>query len=230
MIGTLGSKHLLLLSYSPFSSIISSSAHHTRITLPPPATGRPEPIESSVTSKDSALDFEMSDFDSHVFSTSRLRNQHGYRLEPSINDTYLGGRIPSFRSHWARVVEVRKRLWLIWSPNSSQDPFYPGPALPFNGVPTASSLDQRRSDGHGGKWDYTRFPQPYAPNQLWLGMITREGTQETSSVEFVSATTVWESTSDSEGYIQPDYLLSLAARNEAVEQATASHLPLVSHC
>jgi hypothetical protein len=36
-------------------------------------------------------------------------------------------------------------------------------------------------------------------------------------------------TSDSEGYIQPDYLLSLAARNEAVEQATASHLPLVSH-
>jgi hypothetical protein len=60
-------------------------------------------------------------------------------------------------------------------------------------------------------------------------MITREGTQETSSVEFVSATTVWESTSNSEGYIQPDYLLSLAARNEAVEQATASRLPHVTH-
>ncbi|KAJ7790444.1 hypothetical protein B0H14DRAFT_3501611 [Mycena olivaceomarginata] len=170
----------------------------------------------------------MSIFDSRKFSTPRLRSKHGYSSEPIVNDTFLGGRIPSFGSYRARVVEARKKLWLIWSPNSSQDPYYPGPAHPSNGVPVASAPEQRRTDGHGGKWDYTRVPQPYTPTRPWLGMITREGTQETSSVEFVSGATVWTSTSETEGRLQPDYLLSLADRNEAIEQATTSQLPGIS--
>jgi hypothetical protein len=167
----------------------------------------------------------MSAFDSRKFSTPRLRNQHGYLPEPSLDDTFIGGRIPSFGSYRARVVEARKKLWLIWSPNSGQDPYYPGPAPPTEGVPVASSPEQRRCDGHGGKWDYTCMPQPCAPNQPWLGMITREGTQEASNVEFISGATVWISTSNADGRIQPDYLASLVARNEAVEAATVSRLP-----
>jgi hypothetical protein len=116
-------------------------------------------------------------------------------------------------------MEARKKLWLIWSPDSGQDLFYPGPAPPSVGVPVASSSDQRRTDSHGGKWDYTGVPQPFAPDQPWLRMITREGTQETSNVEFTSGKTVWTLTNATEGYIQPDYLLSLASRNKAVERA-----------
>jgi hypothetical protein len=163
----------------------------------------------------------MSTFDSRRFSSPRLLNWHGYKVDTVINDTFLGGRIPRFGSYRARVVESRKKLWLIWSPNSGQDPYYPGSAPPFLGVPVASTTDQRRCDGHGGKWDYTCVPQLYAPDQPWLGMITREGTQETSSVEFTSGTTVWVSTSDKEGNLLPEYLLSLADRNEALQQATA---------
>jgi hypothetical protein len=59
-------------------------------------------------------------------------------------------------------------------------------------------------------------------------MITREGTQESSSVEFVSGATIWTSTSDSEGEIQTDYLASLADRNDAIERAMVARLPQVT--
>jgi hypothetical protein len=60
-------------------------------------------------------------------------------------------------------------------------------------------------------------------------MITHEGTQETSNVEFISGTTVWTSTSAIEGVIQPEYLLLLIARNEAVERAAVVRLLGITH-
>ncbi|KAJ7848462.1 hypothetical protein B0H14DRAFT_3453092 [Mycena olivaceomarginata] len=127
----------------------------------------------------------MSEFDSRKFSSPRLLNWHGYKVDTVIDDSFLGGQIPSL--------------------NSGQDPYYPGSAPPFLGVPVASTTDQR-CDGHGGKWDYTRIPQP---------------------VEFVSGAKVWVSTSEEEGNLQPEYLLSLADRNEALQQATVQLLPKV---
>ncbi|KAJ7863761.1 hypothetical protein B0H14DRAFT_3443855 [Mycena olivaceomarginata] len=83
----------------------------------------------------------MSEFDSRKFSSPRLLNWHGYKVDTVIDDSFLGGRIPS--------------------------------------------------------------------------------------VEFVSGATVWVSTSEEEGNLQPEYLLSLADRNEALQQATVQLLPKV---
>jgi hypothetical protein len=60
-------------------------------------------------------------------------------------------------------------------------------------------------------------------------MITREGTQETSNVEFISGVMVWTSSSETEGSIDPEYLLSLTEQNEAIERATVLQLPNVTN-
>ncbi|KAJ7016084.1 hypothetical protein C8F04DRAFT_1282728 [Mycena alexandri] len=63
---------------------------------------------------------------SRVYSTSRLRSFHGYCDDPPVN-TSLDFRLPVFSTYHSCIVKIGARQYLIWSPNSVQDPYYPGP-------------------------------------------------------------------------------------------------------
>ncbi|KAJ7756266.1 hypothetical protein B0H16DRAFT_1721869 [Mycena metata] len=162
-------------------------------------------------------------FDSRKFSTSRLRSAHGYDDEPVIDDG-LTFRLPRFDDYHSRIIERRGAKWMIWSPNSRQDPFYPGAYVHQQPLPLPSEKEQLRTDGHGGRWDYTHSPQHYSSTRPWLGFIVRPGFQEPFDVEYDEVYSVWESTSPEGGRIPPDVCQALAERNDLLEEQIRSLL------
>ncbi|KAK6988172.1 hypothetical protein R3P38DRAFT_3291265 [Favolaschia claudopus] len=147
--------------------------------------------------------------DDRTFSTTRLRSGHGYLRVPPVDDALLF-RLPAFSSYHSRVVRVQSVSYLIWSPNSTQNPFYPGPYLPELGVPRASEPTQRRYDGHGGPVDYTR--------------------SSPSDVEYAPAYSVWESPTAAHlfGRIRPGHIDALRQLNSSLDQEIAELRPRVS--
>ncbi|KAK7042773.1 hypothetical protein R3P38DRAFT_3260714 [Favolaschia claudopus] len=167
--------------------------------------------------------------DDRTFSTTRLRSGHGYLRVPPVDDALLF-RLPAFSSYHSRVVRVQSVSYLIWSPNSTQNPFYPGPYLPELGVPRASEPTQRRYDGHGGPVDYTRVAQTYRPQRPWLGFIIRESQSSPSDVEYAPAYSVWESPTAAHlfGRIRPGHIDALRQLNSSLDQEIAELRPRVS--
>ncbi|KAF8175925.1 hypothetical protein K438DRAFT_1979430 [Mycena galopus ATCC 62051] len=129
--------------------------------------------------------------DTRTYSTRRLRSGHGYRNLPFVDDA-LGFQLPTIGAYHSRLVRVGGRSYLIWSPNSLQDPFYPGVFPPLDQVPRAADRAQRRYDGYGGPADFTRAPQAYRASKPWLGFITRETQCLDSDIEYVAVYSVWE--------------------------------------
>ncbi|KAJ7704699.1 hypothetical protein B0H16DRAFT_1747485 [Mycena metata] len=72
-------------------------------------------------------------FDSRKFSTSRVRSAHGYDEEPVIDDG-LTFWLPKFTEYHSRIILRAGVKWIIWSPNSRQDPFYPGAFIHQRGI------------------------------------------------------------------------------------------------
>jgi hypothetical protein len=87
--------------------------------------------------------------DSRVYSGLRLCSYHGYQTDPLV-DTSMDLHLPNFSSYHSRVVLLRGRQYLIWSPNSLQDPYYPGHYVLAGSPGYAASETQRRYDGHNG--------------------------------------------------------------------------------
>src|SRR6201996_8295652 len=125
-----------------------------------------------------------------VFTTTRLKSGLGYCDIPPVDGSFMF-RLPSFTAFRSRVVLVQGERYLIWSPNSSQDPFYPGVFPQLEPPPLPSSLTQRRYDGHRGPSDFTRSPQVYDPARPWLGFILRETRRTFDDVEYIPAYSVW---------------------------------------
>ncbi|KAJ7164492.1 hypothetical protein C8R46DRAFT_1036368 [Mycena filopes] len=157
--------------------------------------------------------------ETRVYSTRRLRSFHGYRGEPVVEDI-LDFQLPRIRFYHSRVVVLRGRPHLIWSPNSLQNPFYPGIYLYHGRIVLPVDLVQRRYDGQGGISDFTQVPQVYQADRPWLGFVYRPSRAPTDDVEYAPAYSVWDNPVGLEvnGRIRPAYAQRLRARNSALNE------------
>lgn len=120
---------------------------------------------------------------------------------------------------------------MIWSPNSRQDPYYPGHFVAVGLVPLPSLTSQRRYDGHLGRWDPTRNPQAYNRYKPWLGFILREEGERIDGYphcEYWTVLSVWiRSGLSSSGRIQIEYVDLLFKRNAELERQISEMLPVM---
>ncbi|KAJ7701719.1 hypothetical protein B0H16DRAFT_1748414 [Mycena metata] len=162
---------------------------------------------------------------SRCYSTARLRSFTGYAVTPPI-DVGLDFRLPSFKSYHSRVVKIGIKQYLIWSPNSRQDPYYPGPYILTGQVATATELNQRRFDGQGGPSDYTKVPQVYQKRRPWLGFILRESLHP-QDVEYTPVYSVWRdpAPNEAEGDLCPTFIDQLVSRNDELDAEIELQVP-----
>ncbi|KAJ7079777.1 hypothetical protein B0H15DRAFT_787634, partial [Mycena belliarum] len=112
--------------------------------------------------------------DARRYSTPRVACDAGFDLHPGLA---LGMRfeLPLIQRYTGRDVEVDQVLYEIWSPNSTQNPFLPG--LMRDGFPLIpSKREQRRFDGHPGRFDYCEFPQYDMDDREWAPFVRRPTT------------------------------------------------------
>ncbi|KAJ7076758.1 hypothetical protein B0H15DRAFT_805482 [Mycena belliarum] len=165
--------------------------------------------------------------DSRIFTTARLLSFQGFDECPVVDDGMLF-RLPPILSFHSRVVTVAGRKWMIWSANSIQDPYYPGPRASQGIVFRDPDSTQRRYDGRGGRWDYTRVPQTYSAIRPWLGFIRREGWSGAHDVEFTPVHSVWDTTSAYQvGRLQDAFLSRMVARNTDLDRQMFELLPQI---
>ncbi|KAK6971388.1 hypothetical protein R3P38DRAFT_3497530, partial [Favolaschia claudopus] len=162
--------------------------------------------------------------DSKSFSTYRLRSGHGYGDKPAYMHLGFSHRLEGMKLFKARVVELGDKRWMLWSPNSSQDPFYPGGAEPLVSGFTAAELEQRRCDGHCGRFDAGQNPQPYAKELPWLGFIKRDGEIVRGIAEHHSILSVWVDAEEG-GKVDDIHVSDLQLRNQELESLIEHFLP-----
>ena len=157
-----------------------------------------------------------------ILDTPRLKSFAGYAARPVVQDS-LSYFIPAFHVISSRLVAFRNQLFEIWSPNSTQTPFYPGVQdSTVHLTTTALPESQRRCDGHMGRFDPTISPQHYNPQYPWLPFIRRYS--DGSHPEHEAFLTVWRPTSSpNRGTIHLPYLQQLASRSQLLLDAIAKY-------
>ena len=153
-------------------------------------------------------------FDSRRYPTPRLLSIDGYDQLPLIDDS-LSFKFPRFRQHSGRLVAVGRRVWELWSPNSSQISFYPGVPPPNLQLTCPPEETQRRFDGHLGPYDYTVSPQVLSEQRPWHGFILRQASgfkQQSECPEFALLHQNWRSISAEEGMIETKWIDALMFR------------------
>ncbi|KAJ7858944.1 hypothetical protein B0H14DRAFT_3864239 [Mycena olivaceomarginata] len=119
--------------------------------------------------------------DTRVFSTSRLECDHGYTAKPGV---VLGMRfeLPQVLRYTGRDVDCWGAVYGVWSPNSTQQPFFPGrmKAGFFSLYP--QDLSQRRFDGQPGCFDPLEVPQYDMEDRDWLPFVRRPSTIRASEI------------------------------------------------
>jgi hypothetical protein len=172
-----------------------------------------------------------------LYRDARHANLDGYELPPPIDCTLPHVHPEMDQMHFPhRIFKVYDQFYKVWSPNSKQWPFYPGPLPPASD--TIPPLHQRRFDGHLGPADPTRNPQYYDPTQPWLPFIKRPPTPDPfgfdlADVAFEDVDSVWipESPDSPWGKLAHQFVNNLvSALNRASEainhtKHTASWLP-----
>jgi hypothetical protein len=97
--------------------------------------------------------------DTRRFEVPRPSNLNGYREALHNALSGMGLRLPNFEEYSGRLVRSRGQMWELRSPNSLQLPHYPG-GPEMNHCPKMAILPQnRKCDGHLGRFDYTVSPQ-----------------------------------------------------------------------
>ncbi|KAJ7164045.1 hypothetical protein C8R43DRAFT_1123001 [Mycena crocata] len=166
--------------------------------------------------------------DTRSFSTLRLRSFHGYDDFPKV-DSGLDFKLPPITRHHARVIKRREGRWMIWSPNSRQDPFYPGARTTIGLVATAAETVHRCYDGQGGRWDYTKVPQVYNPVRPWLAFIRREDLDNHPNVEYTPVYSVWVSSAEfAGGELSPQFREAMVERNKQLDREILALQPPVT--
>ncbi|KAJ7269463.1 hypothetical protein C8J57DRAFT_1508618 [Mycena rebaudengoi] len=147
--------------------------------------------------------------DSRIYSTRCLRC---YADPPAFVYSGLGYCLPLIEFYHSREVLSEGRRYLVWSCNSVQDPYYPGPRDTREPLPPVESRSHGRYDGLDGRYDYSKVPQlydglrPLAPVHIWV----------TNSPNAVSGT------------LRPDFISRLVAANDQVDLDASSLAPKIS--
>lgn len=127
----------------------------------------------------------------------------------------------TFDTSFSRDVEHHGRRFKLWSPNSSRLPVYPGlPPADFNMTPP---FRYPRTDGYGGRFDWTLHPQYLDANRLHLPFITTpESTVDSQHLlEFTYLTSQWDdhpAPSQTTGTLSREYVASLSSRAASLEE------------
>lgn len=106
------------------------------------------------------------------FLPNRLHALTGYLTTPSTFDAMVFY-LPKFSVTAHRFVQIRDRLWELWSPNSREHAYYPGIRNDTLSLGSDLPMELRRSDGHLGRFDYTVSPQHFDDQKPWLGFIRK---------------------------------------------------------
>ncbi|EDR02993.1 uncharacterized protein LACBIDRAFT_331931 [Laccaria bicolor S238N-H82] len=112
-------------------------------------------------------------YDARIYDTTRRKSISGYFELPVVDNT-LPLILPPFSRVHSRLVTMSGKTWLIWSPNSRIDAYYPGIRAPGHEVVMEEDKTKRRFDGHLGRFDPTKSPQHYDPLQPWLPFVRRD--------------------------------------------------------
>ncbi|PPQ75596.1 hypothetical protein CVT26_001659 [Gymnopilus dilepis] len=162
------------------------------------------------------------------FMTERLCSFSGYSALPTTFGA-MHFYLPKFNVVSRRTVQVKEKLWELWSPNSRQSEFYPGLAdlsKDLEGLPA----HLRRSDGHLGRFDPTMSPQHYDASRPWLGFI-RRNSSGASRPEFRPFLSVWKTSGTlNYGTLANDFANQLMKRACDLHQAVENwKVALVKH-
>ena len=132
-------------------------------------------------------------------------------------DTSLNFLLPEISQYTGRDVRYGARRFELWSPNSFKLPVYPGTRPPgFSLVPP---LAYRRTDGSGGRFDWTLIPQYLDTNLLHHPfIIDPQLVQCPVPPEFTYLTHVWESSGFSHGRLTREFYNTLLGRAEVLEK------------
>jgi hypothetical protein len=130
-------------------------------------------------------------------------------------DTSLHIHIPAPIKYVGRDVVHQSRHFELWSPNSEKTPVYPG-TKPV-GLSLVPPLDHHRTDGSGGRFDWTLIPQHIDTNHLHHPFILDPARLKTRSPEYVYLTSVWDPLSPTSGRLRQDFFGSLISRAEKLE-------------
>jgi hypothetical protein len=137
--------------------------------------------------------------ESTFYRLPRLPSFRGYNRKPVTDDCFLFT-LPPFSRYVGRDVEMSDgkgvRRWELWSPNSIRKPFYPGSMIEDNyTLEPPSDLQQRRFDGHLGRFDPTVSPQHYLSSRPWLAFMPLP---DLDLVDSVPIYRVWQFYSESD--------------------------------
>ncbi|KAJ7081457.1 hypothetical protein C8R44DRAFT_895094 [Mycena epipterygia] len=189
-------------------------------------------MDSDLRNSAALIEIEEQEIETCTFSTICLRSYHGYADAPvGAVDDGLGYRLPPIRSYHSRVVRSGGSQFLVWSPNSLQDPYYPGLFDLRGNVAMAADTSQHRYDGQGGPSDFTKVPQAYRVHRPWLGFIKRESRVSPDDIEYQPAYSVWENPTSSalKGRVRPQFIQFLRLRNNEYETEINFQFPRITN-
>ena len=160
--------------------------------------------------------------DTRMFSEPRLSSLHGYEALPHVIDG-LDLHLPASNMYTGKLIRVGTKVWEVWSPNSKRSPFYPGKAVAGHVYGITCRPEEKRSDGHLGRFDYTVSPQVAGP--LWWSFITRHAARKESSAappEFRKVYDCWigePAEGRDKGRLEEQFISQLVERNNWADEA-----------
>jgi hypothetical protein len=159
--------------------------------------------------------------DTRRFEVPRLSNLNGYEALPNVLSG-MGFRLPYFGDYSGQLVRLRGQMWELWSPNSLRLPYYPG-VPEVNHCPKMAILPQnRRCDGHLGRFNYTVSPQ--VGGMPWWPLVRHclpDYTTTNQFPEFDFVHTRWindPAPAFNSGQLEPSFIEDLIQRNEWLDK------------
>jgi hypothetical protein len=160
--------------------------------------------------------------DTRVFGIPRYHSGFDYdglrTFDTTLPDSFLVNSEFEYAGH---DVEHLGHRFELWSPNANRIPVYPGtPPAWFSMKPP---LSHPRTDGSGGRFDWTLVPQHLDPSKFHHPFIKRPE-YGSGLVEFEYLTSVWQS---SPGELSEAFIMRLLDRANRLEGSRVSSLSTI---
>ncbi|KAL1724917.1 hypothetical protein EV714DRAFT_278042 [Schizophyllum commune] len=129
------------------------------------------------------------------FSTSRLPIDAGLGDLPIMSDGLTAILPEDTEVRSAQIIEHGESLYILWSPNMAQIPYYPGRSpLQMDALWPDQPADPRlrRLDGSFGRFDLVRFPQNWRRGICWAPAIVKLDPAADARYDAASLLDVWE--------------------------------------
>lgn len=164
--------------------------------------------------------------DTRNFCTPRQAPDADIIQHPCVDDTLKFVLPPCPRIQRRDVLSSNGQRFELWSPNSTQNPYYPG----LEGRPVrehAENEEHRRFDGSLGRFDPTYAPLHFDKDRPWLGFVRRSFTlgrkdNLEKQPEHMVVSMVWESAaapSKFGGRLQQHFIQNIRRRQAFLQES-----------